>query len=53
MPLGEYMDITMGQLEGAEAKDLKEVAPPGSADRRVKAWREGFGKLLEGMGIDA
>jgi short-subunit dehydrogenase involved in D-alanine esterification of teichoic acids len=53
MPLEEYLDITMETLEGKEAKDLKEVAPPGSADMRVRAWRGGFGKVLEAMGIDA
>jgi short-subunit dehydrogenase involved in D-alanine esterification of teichoic acids len=52
MPLKEYMDITMATLEGAEAKDLKEVAT-GFADMGVSTWRGSFGKVLEGMGINA
>lgn len=53
MPLEEYLDVTMGQLGGKNASRLKEVAPPGSAEMRVQTWRGSFGKVLEGMGIDA
>jgi hypothetical protein len=53
MPLEEYLDVTMGQLGGKNASGLKEVAPPGSAEMRVQTWRGSFGKVLEGMGIDA
>ena len=52
MPLQEYMDVTMKTLEEAEAKDLKEVAV-GFAEKGVSTWRGSFGKVLEGMGIDA
>ena len=52
MPLDEYMDKTMATLQGADAKDLKEVAT-GFADMGVSTWRASFGKVLEGMGINA
>lgn len=49
MALDEYMDKMMAILEGAEAKDLKEVAV-GFADMAVSTWRAGFGKELERTG---
>ena len=52
MPLDEYMDKTMATLQGADAKDLKEIAI-GFADMGVSTWRASFGKVLEGMGINA
>jgi short-subunit dehydrogenase involved in D-alanine esterification of teichoic acids len=52
MPLNEYMDKTMATLQGADAKDLKEVAT-GFADMGVSTWRASFGKVLEGMEINA
>jgi short-subunit dehydrogenase involved in D-alanine esterification of teichoic acids len=52
MPLDEYMDKTMATLQEADAKDLKEVAT-GFVDMGVSTWRASFGKVLEGMEINA
>jgi uncharacterized oxidoreductase len=52
MPLDEYVEVTMGQLEG-DVGGMRELAPEGSAAMRVKAWRDGLGKMMERMGIDA
>ena len=52
MGLDEYMDATMETLQGSDARDLKEVAV-GFAEMGVSTWRASFGKVLEGMGIDA
>ena len=52
MALNEYMDATMKTLEGNNAKDLKEVTI-GFAELGVSTWRASFGKVMQGMGIDA
>jgi len=52
MSLNEYMDKTMATLQEADAKDLKEVAI-GFVDMGVSTWRASFGKVLEGMEINA
>lgn len=52
MPLQEYMDKTMAELEGSKVEELKEVAT-GFAQMGVDAWRGSLGKAMEGMGIDA
>ena len=53
MPLDECIDKNMATLQGANVKDLKGVAT-GFADMGVSTWRgASFGKVLEGMGINA
>lgn len=54
MPLNEYIDLAMKGLgeQGADGKMLKEVTVPGFSELASKTWRESFGKILTGMGIE-
>lgn len=54
MPLKEYLDQAVEGLKkrGEDGKMLKEVTVPGFSELGVKTWRESFGKVLGGMGIE-
>ena len=50
MPLEEFVDAVVQELEEKKASEIKEIAP-GSAKGRVDAWRASIGKVLEKMGL--
>ncbi|KAL9619922.1 MAG: hypothetical protein Q9160_005479 [Pyrenula sp. 1 TL-2023] len=50
-PLKEYIDHTMGQLEGMD-KGTRELGM-GFSQMGVDAWRGSLGKAMKGIGIDA
>lgn len=50
MPMGEFEDAVFVILDGTEVEQLKEVSAGTGVDR-VRAWRDGVGKVLEkGLG---
>jgi short-subunit dehydrogenase involved in D-alanine esterification of teichoic acids len=53
MPLEKYLDQAMqGLSEVGNGKMKKEVAVPGFSELGVKTWRESFGEVIKGMGVD-
>lgn len=54
MPLQEYLDKAVAGLEkrGEDGKMLKEIPVPGFSELGVTTWRESFGKVLNGMGVE-
>ena len=53
MPLEEYLDAVFDRLEVTEEGKLRREVAVGSADMRVKMWRDNFGRVLEGFGVKA
>lgn len=53
MPLADYMDTTMKQLEGGGAAGLPKEIATGFSQMGVDAWRGGVGAAMKNLGIDA